>query len=103
MAARDVSEYSHRRTGGAESVRRGLMLSKNRHMKYVPLVTVGVALMLAAVFGRPAALATAADGTDAIPTFQYDPAWPKTLPNNWLTGQIAAMAIDSKDHVWVVQ
>jgi hypothetical protein len=36
-----------------------------------------------------------------IPTFQYDAAWPRPLPNNWNTGNIGAMVIDSKDHVWV--
>jgi hypothetical protein len=37
-----------------------------------------------------------------IPTFQYDPTWPKPLPNNWITGNIGAMMIDSRDHVWVI-
>jgi DNA-binding beta-propeller fold protein YncE len=37
------------------------------------------------------------------PQFQVDPFWPKALPNNWIFGQIASVAVDSKDHVWVLQ
>lgn len=38
-----------------------------------------------------------------VPAFQYDASWPKPLPNNWLPGNIGAMAIDNRDHVWIVQ
>jgi 6-phosphogluconolactonase (cycloisomerase 2 family) len=37
------------------------------------------------------------------PQFQVDPFWPKPLPNNWLFGQIGGLAVDSNDHVWVLQ
>src|SRR5262245_12800533 len=36
-----------------------------------------------------------------IPAFQFDAAWPKPLPNHWNTGNIGAMVIDSRDHVWI--
>lgn len=38
----------------------------------------------------------------AVPTFQVDPAWP-TIPNNWQFGQVASVAVDEQDHVWVLQ
>ena len=38
----------------------------------------------------------------AVPTFQVDPAWP-TIPNNWQFGQVASVAVDADDHVWVLQ
>ena len=38
----------------------------------------------------------------AAPTFQVDPAWP-TVPNNWQFGQVASVAVDAEDHVWVLQ
>jgi hypothetical protein len=38
-----------------------------------------------------------------IPTFQYDAAWPKPLPHDWNTGNIGAIVVDAKDHVWVAQ
>ena len=37
-----------------------------------------------------------------MPTFQVDPAWP-TIPNNWQFGQVASVAVDDQDHVWVLQ
>jgi len=37
-----------------------------------------------------------------VPTYEVDPAWPKPLPDYWLVGAIAGVAVDSRDHVWVV-
>jgi DNA-binding beta-propeller fold protein YncE len=37
------------------------------------------------------------------PTFQVDAAWPKPLPNTWIMGQAAGVAVDAQDHVWVIQ
>jgi sugar lactone lactonase YvrE len=41
--------------------------------------------------------------TSEVPAFEYDPAWPKPLPNNWIPGNIGAMAVDAKDHIWIAQ
>ena len=38
-----------------------------------------------------------------VPQFAVDPSWPKALPNNWLLGQVAHIAVDANDHVWVLQ
>ena len=38
----------------------------------------------------------------AVPTFQVDPAWPKPLPNRWIVGAVAGVAVDARDHVWIV-
>jgi DNA-binding beta-propeller fold protein YncE len=35
------------------------------------------------------------------PTFQVDPHWP-TIPNNWVLGEVSSIAVDSRDHVWVL-
>ena len=37
-----------------------------------------------------------------VPAFRVDLAWPK-IPNNWQFGQVASVAIDAQDHVWVLQ
>lgn len=42
-------------------------------------------------------------GAAEAPRFQVDPFWPKPLPNNWLLGQIAGVAVDAQDHVWIIQ
>ncbi len=39
----------------------------------------------------------------AAPEYQVDPFWPKPLPNNWILGQVANVAVDMRDHLWVIQ
>jgi hypothetical protein len=39
----------------------------------------------------------------APPTFRVDASWPKQLPNNWIMGQVGGLAVDSHDHIWVLQ
>ena len=77
-----------------------------------PLMTLGVggclALAIAVGCGQPMPPPSeTADEipafADGIPAFEYDPTWPKPLPNNWMTGSIGAMAMDSKNHIWVAQ
>ena len=46
---------------------------------------------------------TAGDAGTSTPQFQVDPFWPKPLPNDWLIGRIAGMAVDSRDRIFVVQ
>src|SRR5687768_6854462 len=36
------------------------------------------------------------------PMFEVDPLWPKPMPNHWLLGSTTGLAIDSRDHVFVV-
>ena len=35
------------------------------------------------------------------PAFQVDPAWP-AVPNNWVLGEVTSIAVDSRDHIWVL-
>lgn len=58
------------------------------------IVSIGVAL--AATFG------VAAVQAPQTPAFQVDPFWPKPLPNHWLFGSITGVAVDARNHVWVV-
>jgi DNA-binding beta-propeller fold protein YncE len=37
------------------------------------------------------------------PRFAVDPTWPKPLPNNWLVGQVAGIAVDRHDRIWIIQ
>ncbi len=45
----------------------------------------------------PAAVAAPAD----VPRFEFDPSWPKPLPNNWVLGEVAGVGVDASDHVWI--
>lgn len=46
--------------------------------------------------------AAIAQQTVQAPKFEVDPLWPKPLPNRWLLGSAVGLAVDSRDHVWVV-
>jgi DNA-binding beta-propeller fold protein YncE len=35
--------------------------------------------------------------------FEVDADWPKKLPNRWLVGQVAGVAVDRHDHIWIIQ
>ncbi|MEA2989686.1 MAG: hypothetical protein QOG83_2397, partial [Alphaproteobacteria bacterium] len=48
------------------------------------------------------AVMAVAQGAD-VPKFEVDPFWPKPLPNNWTLGQVAGVAVDERDHVWIMQ
>ena len=71
--------------------------------RLVALLT-GTALGIGSYAG--AALMTvntvAPDATTKPPQFEVDAAWPKPLPNHWLMGQAAGVAVDRHDHIWVV-
>jgi DNA-binding beta-propeller fold protein YncE len=36
-----------------------------------------------------------------MPVFEVDPSWPK-LPNEWGLGQTPSVAVDKRDHVWIL-
>ena len=38
----------------------------------------------------------------SAPLFEVDPFWPKPLPNHWLLGSTIGVAVDSRDHVWII-
>jgi hypothetical protein len=67
---------------------------KNSAMKHT-LLAFGAGMLLSAF----SAIALAAD----VPKFEVDPFWPKPLPNNWTLGQVAGVAVDERDHVWIMQ
>jgi len=74
------------------------------------LVKTGAVLLSVGVFSvscgsdAPESAAETAEPstTFSVPTFQVDPTWP-TIPNNWQLGQVASVAVDGEDHVWVLQ
>jgi hypothetical protein len=57
-----------------------------------------IVVALLSFAGRPIDAARAVQ----VPTFAVDPMWPKPLPNRWLVGAVAGVAVDARDHVWIV-
>ena len=65
-----------------------------------PVAPAAIALTLALV---TVGLARGQAQEAEIPVFEVDTAWPKLLPNDWAFGQFSGVAVDSRDHVWVLQ
>jgi hypothetical protein len=45
---------------------------------------------------------TAAQPPLSVPQYAVDPSWPQPLPNRWILGAVAGVAVDRRDHVWIV-
>ncbi len=68
--------------------------------RLVALMAVAVAIATAATqWGLSQRVA--AQGAAQVPLFQIDPTWPQ-LPNNWGLGVTSSVAVDAKDHVWIL-
>ncbi|HVT40963.1 MAG TPA: hypothetical protein VHE78_18140, partial [Gemmatimonadaceae bacterium] len=61
-----------------------------------------VVLLGAATAGHAASQATAKPLTARAPKFTVDPLWPKPLPNHWILGSVVGVAVDKRDHVFVL-
>jgi len=35
-------------------------------------------------------------------TYDVDPLWPQPLPSGWILGSVTGVAVDARDHVWIV-
>ncbi|HEX4326682.1 MAG TPA: hypothetical protein VH105_07665 [Burkholderiales bacterium] len=46
--------------------------------------------------------ALAQGSSQRVPQFKVDPFWPKALPGNWILGQVAGIAVDKDDNVWLI-
>ena len=46
--------------------------------------------------------APAADAGPLVPRFKYDKTFPQPLPNQWKLGHVTGVAVDARDHVWII-
>ena len=70
------------------------------HLKRIAKVAVGLALLLVWTW-QDASVGHAQKVQ--IPIFEYDPTFPKPLPENWAIGPIGGLAVDRQDHLYVLQ
>ena len=68
-------------------------------MSLFRILTVVAAMLAAAAFAAASSVSAQAE---QAPIYQVDPFWPKPLPNRWLLGAVAGVAVDGRDHVWLV-
>ena len=40
--------------------------------------------------------------SNSPPQYVVEPFWPKPLPDNWMLGQVAGVAVDNDDSVWII-
>ncbi len=57
--------------------------------------------LVIAVLSAAIAVGEAAAQSPPVPRFEPDPLWSQALPNNWVTGAVGGIAVDSHDNVWV--
>jgi hypothetical protein len=65
------------------------------------ICTIGAAFAVV-LGGLSAQLPAQTPARPQTPAFQVDPFWPRPLPNHWLFGSITGVAVDSRNHLWVV-
>ena len=58
-------------------------------------------LVAAAVSERGLGRRVEAQATQ-MPVFQMDTAWPQKLPYNWIVGHVPSVAVDSRDHLFML-
>jgi DNA-binding beta-propeller fold protein YncE len=63
----------------------------------------GHGLIAAGAAARATVNTIVPDAPARPPRFEVDASWPKPLPNGWVMGQAAGVAVDRHDHVWVIQ
>jgi len=56
----------------------------------------GLAVAVTALLSAPTV------AQQAAPKFQPEPFWPKPLPENWILGQVAGIAVDGQDNIWII-
>lgn len=66
----------------------------------VTRLSVGLAGPILLALSLQACTATSPAGE--VPQFEVDPMWPSQLPNQWIIGAGAGVAVDARDHVWIV-
>ena len=74
------------------------MTNRNRMLSAASIVAALVAIAGASV----GSVAGQARQNMQAPRFQYDPTFPQPLPAQWAIGAIGGMAVDSRDHIWVL-
>ncbi|MCH8173555.1 MAG: hypothetical protein IIC59_00050 [Proteobacteria bacterium] len=66
------------------------------------LLTLAIFFALNAAQSELEKSANAVSNERMVPQFIVDPFWPQPLPNKWLLGRTIGIAIDARDHIYIV-
>jgi DNA-binding beta-propeller fold protein YncE len=62
-----------------------------------------LAVVVAALGWLPESAAQGQGQGNVAPKHEVDAFWPQWFPNQWQIGQVHGVAVDSRDHVWILQ
>jgi hypothetical protein len=68
---------------------------------WIGVTLAAAVLVAAAVSERGLGRRVEAQATQ-MPVFQVDTAWPQKLPYNWIVGHVPSVAVDSRDHLFML-
>ena len=71
------------------------------YSRWLP-ATLFVAALVSVVFAERLAARAANPAAPQAPNYEVDPTWPK-VPKQWTLGQVSGVAVDERDHVWIIQ
>lgn len=75
-----------------------------KHIHRVAHFQFAASLLVMVVFLGCTGTSTKPEGDQPqVPSFTVDPFWPKQLPNQWMLGEVAGVAVGTDDHVWILQ
>jgi len=77
------------------------MNGKRRILILGAVAGIAIALACGQAAMNDGAAASTGQGVEA-PMFEVDPFWPKPLPDHWLLGSTIGVAVDSRDHVFII-
>ena len=67
-----------------------------------PILVAGIVVMSTiAMLSNTGTHAKSSSTATRVPVYEVDPTWPK-LPNDWVVGHVASVAVDRRDHVWML-
>lgn len=70
--------------------------------RWLPLALGAALVAVVGMNDRWMGQAVEAQGATEYPVFEADPNWPQKLPYNWIMGHVPSVAVDSRDHVFVL-
>src|SRR5262249_33583159 len=76
-----------------------MLMIRSLMITTLPMIRTLIVAVLTALLVTAAAAAPTSNGA---PRYVVDPFWPKDLPENWTLGQVAGVAVDAQDNVWIV-
>jgi DNA-binding beta-propeller fold protein YncE len=76
-------------------------------VKLISICAMGIAVIIgiglaSSTFSPSELRAQSSEQSSKGPHFRVDPAWPKPLPDRWVTGEVAGTCVDANDHIYIM-